>query len=209
MRREKPTIMASQSPAPVSCEVLVIGAGLAGVAAAIGFSRMGFDVVLCGRPERAANGRTVALLESSVRLLKTLNLWEALAPLAAPLCALRIIDDAGALWRAAPVEFRASEIGLDAFGWNIENADLVDALFAAAEAAPDLRIIESRAVAYELTGARARIDCENGAVVTSDLIVAADGRSSPTRKAAGIDASAFPYPQSALTLIVGHSRQTR
>src|SRR5471032_1319928 len=116
----------------LSCEILVVGAGLAGLVAAIGFERAGFDVVLCGAAERLANGRTVALLESSVRLIEALGLWRQVQSRAAPLRALRIVDDTGAFWSAPPTEFHASEIDLDAFGWNIENAELVDILAQAA-----------------------------------------------------------------------------
>src|SRR5208283_1238635 len=64
----------------LSCEVLVVGAGLAGLVAAIGFERAGFDVILCGSVEQSANGRTVALFDSSIHLLKALGLWEAIEP---------------------------------------------------------------------------------------------------------------------------------
>ena len=57
-------------------------------------------------------------------------------PRAAPLRALRIVDDTGSLFAPPPVEFRAREIGRDAFGWNIENAALADVLEAAAAARP-------------------------------------------------------------------------
>ncbi len=50
----------------IATEVLVAGAGLAGLAAAIAFAEAGFDTVLCGPPERVANGRTVALLDGSL-----------------------------------------------------------------------------------------------------------------------------------------------
>jgi 2-octaprenyl-6-methoxyphenol hydroxylase len=198
--------MNEASGATLSCEVLVVGAGLAGLTAAIGFERAGFDVILCGAPERVANGRTVALLESSVRLAKALGVWAAIEPRAAPLRALRIVDDIGALWSAPPVEFHASEIDLDAFGWNIENAQLVDVLAMAAHSSPGLRMIESRIVAYEFAVGGARVRCEDGIAIAAGLIAAADGRGSPARKAADIDASFRPYPQTALTLILTHSR---
>jgi 2-octaprenyl-6-methoxyphenol hydroxylase len=190
----------------LSCEILVVGAGLAGFVAAIGFERAGFDVVLCGAAERLANGRTVALLESSVRLIEALGLWREVQPRAAPLRALRIVDDTGAFWSAPPTEFHASEIDLEAFGWNIENAELVDILAQAAALSPGLRIIDGRIAGYEFAPSRARARCEDGTIVDAALIAAADGRGSPARKAAGIDASSRPYPQTALTLIATHSR---
>ena len=174
--------MNAEPHAALSCDILVVGAGLAGLIAAIGFAEADFDVVLCGGPERLANGRTVALLDSSVRLVKRLGLWPIVEPRAAPLRALRIVDDSGALWRAPPIEFRADEIGLEAFGWNVENALLVDALFSAARTIPRLRLVESRVAAYQFGADHAQVRCEDGAWINAKLIAAADGRGSPARK---------------------------
>ena len=55
---------------------------------------------------------------------------------------MRIVDDTGRLWRAPEVKFDAEEIGLDAFGHNIENRHLVEALERRARALPNLRLIE-------------------------------------------------------------------
>jgi len=123
--------------AALSCEVLVVGAGLAGLAAAIGFAHTGFDVILCGAPEGAGGGRTVALFDSSIRLLERLGVWAGVATQAAPLRGLRIVDDTGALWSPPPIEFRAGEIGLEEFGWNMENVGLVGILAVAARALRD------------------------------------------------------------------------
>ena len=56
-------------PADRICDVLVAGAGLAGLAAAIAFGEAGFDVVACGADERLARGRTVAMLDRSIAYL--------------------------------------------------------------------------------------------------------------------------------------------
>ena len=112
-------------------DVLVAGAGLAGLTAAFGLAQAGFDVVSCGPAERTGRGRTVALLDQSVAFLKSLGLWSSLQSQAAPLRALRLIDDTGGLFPPRPVEFLASEIGLDAFGWNIENDQMAETVHAA------------------------------------------------------------------------------
>ena len=41
-----------------------------------------------------------------------------------------MIDDTGSLFPPRPVEFASAEIGLDAFGWNVENDLMADALAA-------------------------------------------------------------------------------
>jgi 2-octaprenyl-6-methoxyphenol hydroxylase len=191
---------------PLTCEALVVGAGHAGLAAAIGLADSGFDTILCGAPEKSANGRTVALLDASVQLLKALGLWPRIEPLAAPLCGLRLIDDTGSIFAAAPVEFRAGEIGLESFGWNIENGDLVEALVDAARARANLRMIEGRVEACAPDADKAIAQTGNGLAIHARLVVAADGRASPMRKGAGIGVNVTKYPQQALTVIFGHSR---
>src|SRR6204780_3810606 len=117
-------------------DVLIAGAGLAGLTGAFGMAEAGFDVVCCGAGERTGRGRTVALLDQSVAFLKSLGLWADLEPRAAPLRSLRLIDDTGAFFPPRPVEFDAAEIGLDAFGWNIENDLMAEALTARVAAIP-------------------------------------------------------------------------
>ena len=134
----------SRIDAAETCDVFVVGAGLAGLAAAIGFARAGRRVVSAGASERLGQGRTVALLGPSVDFLDQLGVWPAVAPRAAPMRGLRIVDDTGSLFAPPPVEFRAREIGREVFGWNVENAALADALEAAAAAHPDLVRIDGQ-----------------------------------------------------------------
>ena len=121
-------------PAERVCDVLIAGAGLAGLTAAIAFARAGFDVVACGADERAGRGRTIAMLDRSIAYLDSLGLRAAIEPRAAPMRALRLIDDTGGLFPPRPVEFLSSEIGLETFGWNVENDLMADALAARAAA---------------------------------------------------------------------------
>jgi 2-octaprenyl-6-methoxyphenol hydroxylase len=188
------------------CDVVVVGAGLAGLVAAIGFARAGFSVVCCGAADRLGQGRTVTLLDRSIDFLKSLDVWRAVEPLGAPLRALRIIDDTGSLFPSRPVEFHAEEIGLDAFGWNVENAALTDALAFAAAAAPNLRRVEARVASFDFAPQRALLGLADGRRFQARLVVGADGRGSSARKAAGVDARTHFYPQSALTVLIAHSR---
>ncbi|MEG9529477.1 MAG: FAD-binding protein, partial [Hyphomicrobiales bacterium] len=50
-------------------DVAVVGAGAAGLAAALAIAREGIPTALVGRHAPVADGRTVALLDGSVRFL--------------------------------------------------------------------------------------------------------------------------------------------
>ena len=186
------------------CDVLIAGAGLAGLTAAIAFAEAGFDVVSCGADERLARGRTVAMLDRSIAYLRSLGLWAAIEADAAPMRALRMIDDTGALFPPRPVEFLCSEIGLESFGWNVENDRMADALAQRAARTPGVERIERAVAAYNLAGERALARLDDGRLVACALIVGADGRASPARRAAGLAARARRYPQSALTALLSH-----
>src|ERR1700752_2040070 len=90
-----------------------------------------------------------ALLAGSVLALKTLGVWDACQSHAAPLRAIRIVDDTARLLRAPEVLFIATEIGLDAFGYNIENRHLLAALEARVA---ELAIPRISAAALAVTG---------------------------------------------------------
>jgi 2-octaprenyl-6-methoxyphenol hydroxylase len=185
-------------------DVLIAGAGLAGLTAAFGMAEAGFAVVCCGAGERTGRGRTVALLDQSVAFLKSLGLWADLEPRAAPLRSLRLIDDTGAFFPPRPVEFNAAEIGLDAFGWNIENDLMAEALAARVANIRGVERVSTGITAYDFSAESVRARLEDGREIVARLAIGADGRDSKARRAAGLAARTHRYPQMALTAHLAH-----
>ena len=188
---------------------IVVGRGPAALTAAIALAGAGVETVLAGKRPGKADNRTTALLAGSVTALTTLGVWELCAAEAAPLKVMRLVDDTGRLWRAPEVTFSAQEIGLEAFGFNIENRHLVDALERRASALPALRLIEDEVVGVTPGRHTAAVTLKGGETLNAALVAGADGRRSLSRDAAGIAFDEHRYPQMALTLCLGHSRPHR
>ena len=190
-------------------EALVVGGGPAALTAAIALAQAGIGTVLAGRRPPRADNRTTALLAGSIAALETLGVWELCATNAAPLVTMRLVDDTGRLWRAPEVKFEAHEIDLDAFGYNIENPVLIDALEARARALPNLRTIDDEVTAVEPGEDAVTITLRSGAQLAAPLVIGADGRNSMCRAAAHIETSEHRYHQVALTVCLRHTRPHR
>jgi len=186
-----------------TAEVAVVGGGPAGLVCAIALAAAGAETLLIA-PTATPDNRTTALLSGSVTALETLGVWQSCLPLAAPLKTMRIVDATQRLFRAPEVSFAAAEIGLDAFGHNIENRYLIAALEARAAELELPRISDpALAVMSDAGGVTIR---HAGGEVRVQLAIGADGRRSLCRAAAGIDTRERNYPQTALTLTLAHDR---
>lgn len=186
-------------------KVVVVGGGPAGLTAAVALARAGIETVLVAG-SRPGDNRATALLAGSVVTLEDLGVWPECQASASPLAAIRIVDDRGGLVRAPEVMFRAEEIGLDAFGQNIENTALSAALLRCASALPALTVIEASVAAVDVGDASASVRLADGRVIDAELIVGADGRNSFCRAAAGIEVDRWSYPQAAVSCTLAHTR---
>ncbi len=181
-------------------DIAVAGNGLAGRIAAIALARLGYSVAIIGPAGESQDGRTTALMDQSIAFLEGLGVWGALSGHAAGLKTMQIIDGTGRLFRAPTVPFRASEIGLEAFGYNFPNSAALNVLGKIIADNDRIESIEGR-----IAGADVRDDCvvislEDGRTIVAGFVAAADGRKSLLREAAGITVRRWSYPQTAVVL---------
>ena len=190
-------------------DTAVIGGGPAGLAAAVALAQAGARTALVARRVPYADNRTTALLGASVDLLESLDVWPRCKDKAAALEVMRLVDDTGRLFRAPEVRFSCREIGLDAFGYNIDNRSLMRALEERAAELPNLVRLDDEAESIVIEADDVAIRTASGRFLSARLVVGADGRHSLCREAAGIEVTRRELHQTALTFNVGHARPHR
>ena len=194
-------------------DILVSGGGVAGLTAAAVFGAAGFSV-LCVDPtppitERDAEGsdlRTTAFLQPAQQLLDFAGLWERLAPHAADLQIMRIVDAGGEHPEPRVTrDFNASDISEKPFGWNLPNWLLRREMVARLDEMENVEFRPGVGTSALFTReSEARVTLTDGNIIRTRLVIAADGRNSPMREACGIPVKTTRYGQKALAFAVTH-----
>lgn len=177
-------------------EIIVVGGGLAGVAAAVSIARAGYRTLHLA-PPAAPDRRTSALMMPSVDFLLEAELITDASAIGHALTAIRIIDATQRLIRAPETVFDAAEAGHAGFGWNFANTALLEQFQAAA---PET-LLETRPLAvtaYRRENSLGILTLSDQSVVAAPLVVAADGKKSLLRAAAQISTREHRFTESAL-----------
>lgn len=197
-------------------DIIISGAGAAGLTLSLLLARGGLKVHIIDPANKAAlsndapNGRSVALMNSSLNILNAAHVWPgALIERSNPLETMRLMD-VSIQGRAPLVEdFDASDIGEAQFSYNVPNPLLRAALFKAASAEPNITLHLGRTLhIYDADTQRGFVTAtlDDGAEIRGRLLVGADGRESRVREIAGIETLRSPYQQSAITCLINHSQ---
>jgi 2-octaprenyl-6-methoxyphenol hydroxylase len=181
-------------------DVIILGGGLVGATLALALDAHGLTSIVIDPADPAVmlapgfDGRASAIASASGRMLDAIGIG---AVLAGHGCAIRHIRVSDGL-EPGKLDFRP-DAGDGALGTMYENKRLRTALFEAASAAShvDLRM-QTRAVDVVRGPAGVTATLDSGATVTAPLLIAAEGRNSPTREAAGITVARWQYDHAAI-----------
>lgn len=193
-------------------DVIILGGGLVGSALAVALDTHGLtsivvdiadpDVILAA----GFDGRASAIASAPYRMLSAIGVVDRLVGQGCPIQGIRVSDglEPGALDFEPGNDANADNRAL---GHMFENRLLRGALYAAAQAAPgvDLRM-KTRAVAVDRGPHGVTATLDSGATITAPLLIAAEGRNSPTRDAAGIRVARWTYDHAAIVTSLHHEQ---
>jgi len=193
----------------ISADVLVIGGGLVGGPLACALAGAGLKVVVVdGETPQAAlapsfDGRASAVALAPQRMLAAIGLWPEIEPYAAPIKQIRVSDGASPLF----LHYDHQELGDEPLGWIVENRALRQAIQKGLDARANVRWI-APAKAVKVTRGAERVEAllADGRRIEAALAVAADGRASPLRQAAGIEVTSWSYAQTAIVCTLEHEK---
>lgn len=187
-------------------DVVVIGGGMVGAAAALGLAQAGFTVtVVENRKPRPFDAlqppdlRISAISASSVALLESIGVWKTLRHMRS--AAYRGLETWE--WEASRVSFSAQELGIPELGYMLENEVLQLALWQHLEQMPNISLMvpaELKTIAQNQDVWN--VELSDGREIETKLVLGADGANSLVRAQAGIGVRGWQYRQSCMLITV-------
>ena len=190
-----------------SADVLIVGAGIAGLSLAIALSKSDCHVVVidgADRPKPVNAGvalndwdlRVSALTPTSIRFLESLGVWQRIpSERTAPYQAMCVWDADG----TGRITFNAEDVAAPCLGHIVENRQTVQALLECAEACSGVELRwQSALESLSRKPDGWSIDCAGDQRLSAQLVVAADGARSKVRQLTAQPTRDWDYHQSAI-----------
>ena len=197
-------------------DVIIAGGGLNGLAMAAALAgptvRVPLSVAVVDAADPKAfrhpqfDGRASAITASSRRMLDALGVWPMLSEHAQAMREIVVTDSKGGMdKRPALLQFGEQHQPGTTSAHMIENSHIYGALYDAVANSSDVTILAGHTIeAFNFERAFSSVVLRDGSALRSNLLIAADGRASAARTAAGIDTFGWTYPQSGITFTVEH-----
>jgi 2-octaprenyl-6-methoxyphenol hydroxylase len=194
---------------PLTADALVIGGGLVGATLAIALGQAGLAVTVVDTQDPLAgldsgfDGRASAIALGTQRVLDRLGVWALLARDAAPIMDIRVSEGTSPLF----LHYDHHEAGDQPFGFMVENRNLRKALHRRVCSHASITMCAPAAIASLERGMnRVVATLADGRRIRVPLAIAAEGRNSPSRDAAGIRVTRWSYDQTGIVCSIRHQR---
>ena len=189
-------------------DLVILGGGLVGMTLALAAAKAGLTSHVVDRADPAeltaegADGRASAISTASWNLFTNIGLAERLKPLGCPIAAIAVTE----AMKPGRIDFRP-EPSEGSLGRMFANRDIRLALFEAARAEPAIAWHTSAEPAERERGVHGvSVALTDGRKLAGNLLVAAEGRQSPTRDEAGFSLARWDYRHRAMVTGLVHEK---
>jgi 2-octaprenyl-6-methoxyphenol hydroxylase len=189
-------------------DLIILGGGLVGMTLALALARKGLTSHVVDKADPALltaehfDGRASAISTASWNLLGNIGIADALAPLGCPIEAIAVTDGL----RPGRIDFRPKP-DEGSLGRMFANRDIRLALFEAARAEPAIAWhTGTESVQSERGEHGVMVALANGEHLAASLLIAAEGRQSPTREQAGFALARWQYRHRAIVTALFHEK---
>ena len=180
-------------------DLIIVGGGLAGASLALALRDTRLRVALVETqpplPPAGLDARIYAISPTNAAFLESIGAWKHFdRNRLSPIRGMRVFGDAG-----GKIEFSAFETGVSELGWILESSLMACEFWESAKRQANLSLFcPARPEELTFRHDAAVLRLSDGTVLSSKLLVGADGRDSWVRQAAGLAAINTPYGEKGL-----------
>ena len=203
-------IMLVRGTMNMKCDVIIIGAGPAGISFSCSLAKTNLNIVIIDKLGEGAlanppdDGRDIALTHLSVKLLKEIDVWSRISSdCISPIKEAKVLDGVSSYF----LHFDHRRVCNDPLGYLIANHLIRKSLYEEVETLANVKLIADTTVTSVNTDSEtASVILSNGEKIEAALIVAADSRFSQTRRQLGISATMRDFGQIVMVCRMQHEK---
>ncbi len=194
---------------PIDADIVIIGAGPAGLCFARSLADAGLQIMVLERQAEAAlatpafDGREIALTHHSAKLMQQLGLWERIDPQEiSPLQDARVFNGSSLF----SLNIGHHETHQSELGYLISNHLIRKAAYEVVKASPTITLkTEAKVKSIQTNADGVQVTLSEDEVIQARLLIGADSRFSETRRAMGIAADMHDFGKTMMVCVMEHS----
>ena len=192
----------------LKCELHIVGAALTGLLTAYCASQLNYKIIISEKKKILSNlkkaisdKRTTAIAEGSKTFLESQGLWQYIRVFAEPIHNIKVIDKTAEskLYFSNPKENSN-------LGYIVENSKLIQVLIKLLKKKKNVSIVEGSSISSINAHNSKILSFSKNEKISSEMIIAADGKNSAVRKILGTNVFKKHYNEKALVINFYHEK---